>query len=225
MAVSGTYNFNLDIDEVIQEASEMIGGEDTLGHEPASARRSVNLMLKDWQNRGILLWTTGTTAVTLATSVTSYELSSNTVNAIEVVLSRDNTDIQLTRITPEEYLLIPAPTQIGRPSQYSIRRGRDNPTLSVWPIPENATDVLKIETVSEMTDVNKSADQNADLPKRFLPCLTMGLAYYMSMKRPLVPDTRIAMLKTNYEEMLARAMEEDRERASLYLLPRLTFYN
>ena len=55
MAVSGTYNFNLDIDEVIQEASEMIGGEDTLGHEPASARRSVNLMLKDWQNRGILL--------------------------------------------------------------------------------------------------------------------------------------------------------------------------
>jgi hypothetical protein len=52
----------------------------------------------------------------------------------------------------------------------------------------------------------------------------MGLAYYMSMKRPAVPDTRIGMLKTNYEEMLARAMEEDRERASLYLLPRLTFY-
>jgi hypothetical protein len=225
MAVSGTYNFNLDIDEVIQEASEMIGGEDTLGHEPASARRSINLMLKDWQNRGILLWTTGTTAVTLSTSVTSYELSSNTINALEVVLSRGDTDIQLTRITPEEYLIIPAPTQTGRPSQYSIRRGRDNPTLSVWPIPENATDVLKIETVSDMTDVDKSADQNADLPKRFLPCLTMGLAYYMSMKRPLVPDTRIAMLKTNYEEMLARAMEEDRERASLYLLPRLTFYN
>ena len=224
MAVSGTYNFNLDIDEVIQEASEMIGGEDTLGHEPASARRSINLMLKDWQNRGILLWTTGTTAVTLSTSVTSYELSSNTINALEVVLSRGDTDIQLTRITPEEYLIIPAPTQTGRPSQYSIRRGRDNPTLSVWPIPENATDVLKIETVSDMTDVDRSADQNADLPKRFLPCLTMGLAYYMSMKRPLVPDTRIGMLKTNYEEMLARAMEEDRERASLYLLPRLTFY-
>ena len=224
MAVSGTYNFNLDIDEVIQEASEMIGGEDTLGHEPASARRSINLMLKDWQNRGILLWTTGTTAVTLSTSVTSYELSSNTINALEVVLSRDNTDIQLTRITPEEYLIIPAPTQTGRSSQYSIRRGRDNPTLSVWPIPENSTDILKIETVSDMTDVDRSADQNADLPKRFLPCLTMGLAYYMSMKRPLVPDTRIGMLKTNYEEMLARAMEEDRERASLYLLPRLTFY-
>ncbi len=48
MATSGTFNFNLDIDEVIQEATEMIGGEQTLGHTPASARRSINLMLKDW---------------------------------------------------------------------------------------------------------------------------------------------------------------------------------
>jgi len=225
MAVSGTYNFNLDIDEVIQEATEMIGGEDTLGHEPASARRSINLMLKDWQNRGILLWSTSISSLTLSTSVTSYDLASSTINALEVIISRDNTDIKLTRITPEEYLIIPAPTQTGKPSQYSVRRGRDNPTLSVWPIPENSSDTLKIEIVKELEDVNKSAGQNADLPKRFLPALTCGLAYYMSMKRPNVLDTRIGMLKTNYEEQLSRAMEEDRERASLYLLPRLTFYN
>ena len=225
MAVSGTYNFNLDIDEVIQEATEMIGGEDTLGHTPASARRSINLMLKDWQNRGILLWTTSTTTVTVVASTTSYDLSGSTINALEVVLRRDNTDIQLTRITPEEYLIIPAPTQTGRPTQYSIRRGRDNPVMSVWPIPENSTDELILEIVSELEDVNKSAIQNADLPKRFLPALTCGLSYYLSMKRPLIPDTKIAMLKANYEELLARAMEEDRERASIYLLPRLTFYN
>jgi len=97
--------------------------------------------------------------------------------------------------------------------------------MSVWPIPENSTDELIIEIVSELEDVDKSADQNADLPKRFLPALTCGLSYYLSMKRPLVPDTKIAMLKANYEEILARAMEEDRERASIYLLPRLTFYN
>tara|TARA_R100000306_G_scaffold47874_1_gene45467 strand:- start:2108 stop:2785 length:678 start_codon:yes stop_codon:yes gene_type:complete len=225
MAVSGTYNFNLDIDEVIQEATEMIGGEDTLGHTPASARRSINLMLKDWQNRGILLWTTSTTTVTVVASTTSYDLSGSTINALEVVLRRSNTDIQLTRITPEEYLIIPAPTQTGRPTQYSIRRGRDNPVMSVWPIPENSTDELILEIVSELEDVNKSAIQNADLPKRFLPALTCGLSYYLSMKRPGVADTKIAMLKANYEEILARAMEEDRERASIYLLPRLTFYN
>ena len=223
MAVSGTYNFNLDIDEVIQEATEMIGGEDTLGHEPASARRSINLMLKDWQNRGILLWTTSITLVTVSVSTTAYDLSSNVINTLQVVISRDNTDIKLTRITPEEYLIIPAKTQTGSPSQYSIRRGRDNPVMSLWPIPENSTDILKIETVTELQDVNKSAIQNADLPKRFLPPLTCGLSYYMAMKRPGVADTRIAMLKTNYEETLARAMEEDRERANLFLRPKLGY--
>ena len=223
MAVSGTYDFNLDIDEVIQEATEMIGGEDTLGHEPASARRSINLMLKDWQNRGVLLWTTSVSSVTVSASVTAYSLSSSTVDALEVVLNRDDTDIQLERITPEEYLLIPNKTQTGRPTQYSIRRERDNPTLSLWPIPENSTDVLKMEIFSELQDVDKSAIQNADVPKRFLPCLTCGLAYYMAMKRPLVPENRIMMLKANYEELLARAMEEDRERASMHVVPRLRY--
>ena len=223
MAVSGTYDFNLDIDEVIQEATEMIGGEDTLGHEPASARRSVNLMLRDWQNRGILLWTTSVSSLTVTASTTSYDLSSSTIDALEVVLNRDDTDIQLERITPEEYLLIPNKTQTGRPTQYSIRRGRDNPTLSLWPIPENSTDVLKMEIFSELQDVDKSAIQNADVPKRFLPCLTCGLAYYMAMKRPLVPENRIMMLKANYEELLARAMEEDRERASMHVVPRLRY--
>ena len=223
MAVSGTYDFNLDIDEVIQEATEMIGGEDTLGHEPASARRSINLMLKDWQNRGVLLWSTSVSSVTVAASTTTYSLASSTIDALEVVLNRDSTDIQLERITPEEYLLIPNKTQTGRPNQYSIRRERDNPVLSVWPLPDNSTDVLKMEIISELQDVNKSAIQNADLPKRFLPCLTCGLAYYMSMKRPGVPENRIMMLKANYEELLMRAMQEDRERASMFVRPRLRY--
>jgi len=223
MAVSGTYDFNLDIDQVIQEATEMIGGEQTLGHEPASARRSINLMLKDWQNRGVLLWTTETTAVTVTSSVGSYSLSSSTIDALEVVLNRDSTDIQLERISPEEYLIIPNKTQTGRPSQYSIRRGRDNPVLSVWPIPENSTDVMKIERISELQDVDKSAGQNADMPTRFLPPLTCGLAYYMSMKRPGVEAARIQMLKTNYEELLARAFQEDRERSTMRVVPKLRY--
>tara|TARA_R100001086_G_scaffold243701_1_gene172723 strand:- start:185 stop:859 length:675 start_codon:yes stop_codon:yes gene_type:complete len=223
MAVSGTFDFNLDIDEVIQEASEMIGGEQILGHEPASARRSINLMLKDWQNRGILLWTTATTAVTVSTSVTSYTLSNSVLDVMEVVVNRDEIDLAPTRITYEEYLLIPRKGQTGRASQYSIKRDVNNITISLWPIPENATDILKIETISELQDVNKSEAQNADIPKRFLPPLTCGLAYYMSMKRPGVDQNRIVMLKQNYEELLGRAFLEDRQRSSLFLRPRLGY--
>ena len=223
MAVSGTYSFNLDIDEVIQEAIEMIGGENTFGHEPASARRSLNIMLKDWQNRGVLLWTTLTSTVTVSSSTASYSLDTSTLDALEVVINRDDTDLQLERVSSEEYLLIPNKTQTGRPNQYSIRRERDNPVLRVWPLPDNSTDVLKLELVKELQDVNKSAIQNADVPKRFLPCLTMGLSYYMSIKRPGVPADKIQFLKLNYEELLSRAMQEDRQRASMHVVPRLGY--
>ena len=224
MAVSGTFNFNLDIDEIIQEATEMLGGEQTLGHEPASARRSINLMLKDWQNRGVMLWTTAVTAVTVNTSVTSYDLSSNVLDIMELVVNRDEVDLQAQRISFEEYQLIPRKGQTGRASQYTVKRNLDNPTISLWPIPENSTDVLKIETISELQDVDKSAIQNADIPKYFLPPLTCGLAYYLGMKRPGVPENRIMMLKQNYEELLDRAMIENRERANMFIKPRLSCY-
>jgi len=221
MATSGTFNFSLDIDEVIQEATEMIGGEQTLGHEPKSARRSINLMLQDWQNRGILLWTADTTTVSVSTSVTAYDLGSTVVDVLETTLRRDNTDLQLQRISMEEYALLPNKGQTGRPSQYAVRRNRDNVTVYLWPIPENTTDLLNFEKVRYLEDVNKSAIQTADISRRFLPCLTAGLAYQLSLKRPGVEGGRIQFLKAEYEERLSRAMEEDRERASFYLKPRL----
>jgi len=223
MATSGTYNFNLDIDEVIQEATEMIGGEQTLGHTPKSARRSINLILNDWQNRGILLWKTYTTAITVSTSVTTYDLSSSSTDALQINLRRDSTDIELQRISFEEYLNVPNKTQTGRPTQFTVKRNLDNPIIYVWPLPENSTDILQIEAIRQVEDVNKSADQNADAPVRFLPALTCGLAYYLAMKRTGIPMDRIAMLKANYDEKLAFAMEEDRERASLFIKPKYRY--
>lgn len=222
MATSGTYSFSMDIDEVIQEAMEMIGGEVTLGEEPRSARRSINLLLQDWQNRGIQLWTINTTAVTVTTSVTAYSLDSHNIDVIEAVVNRDNIDLQLERISMEEYLKIPRKGQTGRPTQYAVRRERDNPEVYLWPIPENSTDKIKFETVKYFQDVSRSS-QTADISRRFYPCLTAGTAYFMSMKRPGVDMNRIQMLKSEYEERLVRAQEEDKERASLYLKPRLGY--
>jgi len=221
MATSGTFNFNMDIDEVIQEAMEMIGGEETLGHEPKSARRSINLILQDWQNRGVMLWTANTSAVTLATSVTTFALASSTIDVLEAVHNRSNTDIQLERISMEEYMKIPNKGQTGRTTQYAIRNGRDFPTMHLWPIPENSTDTIKVETFTYLQDVNKSAVQTADISRKFLPCLTAGLAYNMGMKRPGVDMARISMLKAEYEERMARAMEQDRERTNLLIKPRI----
>ena len=223
MATSGTYNFNLDIDEIIQEATEMIGGEQTLGHEPKSARRSINLMLNDWQNRGILLWSTFTTAVTVSTSVTTYDLSDSITDTLIVTYreTATGTETKLERKTFEEYNIIPEKSQTGRPTQYAVKRNLSNPSLFLYPVPNVATGILTIEAIRQVADVNKSYQQNADAPVRFLPCLTAGLAYYMSLKRNGLPETRIALLKSNYEELLMRAMEEDKERASIYFKPKL----
>ena len=221
MSTSGTYDFSMDIDEVIQEAMEMIGGEPTLGHEPKSARRSINLLLSDWQNRDIMLWTAETSVFTVSVSTTTYSLASSSIDVLEAVVNRDSTDIQLERISMQEYLKIPNKKQTGRPTQYAVRHERDNPVIYLWPLPENSTDQVKIELIRYMQDVNKSAVQTADISRRFLPCLSAGLAYYMSMKRPNVDMNRITMIKTEYEERLARALTEDRERTSLYILPKI----
>jgi len=221
MASSGSYNFSMDIDEVIQEASEMIGGEQTLGNEPKSARRSINLILQDWQNRGVMLWSVDTSTVSVTTSVSSYAFSDATVDVLEAVHSRDNRDIQLERISMEEYLKIPNKSQKGRTTQYAIRNGRDNITMHLWPIPENSTDTIKVELFSYLQDVNKSAVQTADISRKFLPCLTAGLAYNMAIKRPGVEASRITLLKTEYEERMARALDQDRERTSLLIKPRI----
>ena len=225
MARSGTYNFNLDIDEVIQEATEMIGGEETLGHTPASARRSINLMLNDWQNRGISLWSVNTTTVTVTDTVASVTLQDYTIDALAVTYSTSvsGTDIALERISREEYHNLPNKQQTGRPTQYTIERGVDNPLLKLYPTPDNSTGVLNIEKFDQLQDVDKSAEQNADVPIRFLPALTCGLSYYLSMKRPGIPMDRIQMLKANYEEKLGYAREEDRERASLFIRPKLGY--
>ena len=212
----------MDIDEVIQEAMEMIGGEVTLGEEPRSARRSINLLLQDWQNRGIQLWTVGTTAVSVTTSVTAYDLGAENIDVIEAVVNRDNIDLQLERISMEEYLKIPRKGQTGRPTQYAVRRERDYPVVYLWPVPENNTDQIKFETVRYLQDVSRSS-QTADVSRRFYPCLTAGTAYFMSMKRPNVDMGRISLLKQEYEERLVRAQEEDKERASLHITPRLNY--
>ena len=218
---SGSYNFNLEIGDVIQEATEMIGGEVTLGEEPRSARRSINLILSDWQNRGVCLWTTNTTTVSVAASTSQVSLGSHVSDVMQVVVNRDNTDLEMTRISYEEYLKIPNKGQTGRPSQYAIKRFSDNVQLFMWSVPDVNTDKLKIEKIDYMQDVDKSAIQNADMPRRFLPALTTGLAYYMSLKRPGISEARAKFLKAEYEERLGFAMTEDKERASLYITPKM----
>ena len=91
-----------------------------------------------------------------------------------------------------------------------------------FPVPDSTdTYTFRHYRMKRLKDVNKSALENADVPFRFLPCLTAGLAYYLSFKRPNIPMDRITLLQANYEKLLENAMEADKERVSLFINPRL----
>lgn len=223
MAVSTTTDFNLDIDEIIQDAFEHLGGPANTGQDSRTARRSLNLLLTDWSNRGILLWKTDFTNQTMTQGTASYSLQEDVVAVTEAIIRRDNQDIEMDRISMEEYLKIPDKTTTGRPIQFATHRQRDNVDIYVWPTPENSTDIVRMWTVNRTNDFNNSSD-NADVPYRFLPCLVSGLAYYLSLKRPGISAQRSQILKNHYEEQLLQAMEEDRERVSFRAVPRLRRY-
>ena len=105
MTTSGTTTFNMDIDEIIDEALDMIGGESDLGKEPRSARRSLNLILTDWQNRGILLWKTGLGTTTTVEGQTSYDLDQRSLDQTLRHGHRTNQNFygQLPRTSKQEH--------------------------------------------------------------------------------------------------------------------------
>ena len=56
MATSGSTSFDLNIDEIIDEAFERCGQRPMAGYDLKTARRSLNLLFSDWGNRGVHLW-------------------------------------------------------------------------------------------------------------------------------------------------------------------------
>jgi hypothetical protein len=220
MASSGQTTFDLAIDDVIEQAFEQIGGQPISGEEARSARIALNLLLTEWQNRGVLLWKLVNTPVTLTTSVTSYTLDSDIIDSLQTTINVNGNDLEMNRITYQDYMKLPDKTQTGRPTQFSFLRGKDNVSMTVWPTPDQ-TYTMNLFTMTRIQDVTASAIQTADLPFRFLPALVDGLAYKMSMRRPGVDPSKISFLKQQYEETFAFALEEDRQRTSMFIRPRL----
>jgi hypothetical protein len=218
MATSGSSSFSLTISDVVDEAYRLCGGEPISGNDAENARRSLNLLLIDWTNRGILLWQLEAATTAVATSVSSYTLDGGTIDIMDPFIKRGNTDLPLTRLSYSDYAAIPVKGQTGRPTQILVDRQRDAPVVHLWPLPENATDTLHFWRVRQLHDVN-TARQDPDVPKRFLPALINGLAYFISRKRKGVSPDRIVRLKAEYEETLARALESDEDNADLTIVP------
>ena len=219
MAVSGSTDFELDVSDYIEEAFERCGLEVKTGYDLKTAKRSMNLMFAEWANRGLNQWTIVQRTQALTTGTASYNLDSDVIDVLSMVVRRDNTDISIEKISRDEFLNIPNKSTQGRPSQFFIDR-QVTPVLNIWPAPENSTDVLIYDCLTRLDDADTYTN-TVDVPFRFYPCLAAGLAYYLAIKR--APD-RIQLLKSVYEEEFDRALSEDRDRASFNVAPNLRYY-
>lgn len=233
MTTSATATFNLDLNAIVEEAFERCGAELRSGYDLRTARRSLNLMLLEWANRGVNLWTIEQGSQVLTPGTATYNLPVDTVDLLEHVIrtgtGQNQTDIDITRISVSTFASIPNKTAQGRPIQVWIDRksGQTNaasvvqyPTFTVWPVPDNSqTYTFVYWRLRRMLDAGTGVT-NQDIPFRFLPCLVAGLAYFMSVK--IAPDRMVA-LKAMYDESWELAAGEDREKAAVRFVPRQQF--
>lgn len=214
MATSGTQAFKLDVAELIEEAYERCGLEPRTGYDARTARRSLNILMSDWANRGINLWTVKEATQSLTKGTNSYTLDAETIDILDAVVRRNGVDYNLERIGRSTYLSLPNKSTEGRPTQFWVDR-QSTPKLYLYPTPENSTDEVRFYRTERIQDSSEYIN-DIDIPSRFINPLASGLAYMLSLKR--APDRSVA-LKTVYDEEMARAEAEDRERVSLKLTP------
>ena len=190
MATSGTYTFNLDLGDVMEEAYERCGLELRSGFDYRTARRSLNLLMLDWQNRGLSLWTVKGATETLTPGQGAYPLTSEKLDVVEAFMRTNagdttkQSDLTMQRISIAQYSHQTNKLLQGRPIQYWVERAPSGITINVWPVPDSSqTWTFGYYYMERIEDAGSPASLNMDVPARFLPCLTAGLAYMIAQKQ------------------------------------------
>ena len=242
---SGTTTFDktFSIDEIIEEAFERLGIQDVTGYHLKSSRRSLNIMLQEWGNRGIHYWeidetnidliegqveykffrasTDGTSAVTTPTNgiygvsdVLEAQLRSNRTQTTQ-------SDSPMTKVDRSTYAAFSNKLSKGTPNQYWVQRFIDHVSISVYPTPDstNGSKDMHIYYIKRIQDIGDYTNAT-DVPFRFVPCMVSGLAYYLSQK---YQPQLVQQMKLLYEDELARALAEDGSASSTYITPKVYY--
>ena len=159
MSTSGLSVFNLDVNDIIEEAFERCGLELRTGYDFRTARRSMNLLSMEWANRGINLWTVEQGLIPMVTGQAMYPLPIETVDLMDMVIRQNNgttnqIDINISRIAEPTYMSIPTKLAQGRPIQVYINRQSGMENLSTATV---AATVSATDTTITLTSTAKLA--------------------------------------------------------------------
>ena len=148
MSTTGTSTFNLDVNDLIEEAFERCGKELRTGYDFRTARRSLNLLTIEWANRGINLWTIEQGTIPMVTGQATYPLPVDTIDLMDTVVRTNNgvqsnqIDINISRISESTYMTLPNKLAQGRPIQVWINRqsGQENLSNALLAVGIGSTD-------------------------------------------------------------------------------------
>jgi hypothetical protein len=236
---SETTEFNPQIDEIIEEAYERTGAMGTrTGYQLRSARRSLNILFQEWQNRGVHLWKVKLAKVPLVLGQAEYSFATDSVNfpsdmtsILEAYYRNNSTttapaDVALSQRSRSQYNAIPNKLVQGTPSQYYMER-KINPSIFLYATPNSSVSSTTTPSsfqfcfyyLAKIQDVG-SYNYTSDVVNRFFPCMISGLAYYLSQK---VSPERSGELERRYESEMLRALDADNQGTSTFISPQ-TFY-
>ena len=240
-ATSGTTTFDktFSIDEIIEEAFERLGQQDVTGYQLKTSRRSLNIMLQEWGNRGIHYWEIGELDLDLIQGQSEYKFFRSTADGtsatsnpngvygmsdvLEAQLRNNRTatnqsDSPMTKVDRSTYAAFSNKLSQGTPNQYWVQRFIDHVSISVYPTPDatNASKDIHFYYIKRIQDVGAYTNAT-DMPFRFVPCMVSGLTYYLSMK--YAPQLTQQM-KLIYEDEFQRALQEDGSASSTFITPK-----
>jgi len=225
MATSETYTFDLDLGDAIEEAFELAGLELRSGYDYKTARRSINLLMLEWQNRGLNLWTVEFAKQALTSGTFTYPLTEDKLDIVEAFVRTDdgNTTSQydqtLTRISGSQYAHLSNKLTTGKPLQFWLEKKPTGISFNLWPVPDaRQTYDLGFYYMRRVQDAGSPASLNMSVPSRYLPCLVSGIAYQLCLKYS-ESNSKAPIMKAEYESQWTLASDADREKASIYVSP------
>ena len=239
---SGTTTFDktFSIDEIIEEAFERLGIQNVTGYQLKTSRRSINIMLQEWGNRGIHYWEIDETNMDLIEGQSDYDFFRSSADGTSAVTtptngitgmsdileaqlrsnrtSTDQSDSPMTKVDRSTYAGFSNKLSKGTPNQYWVERFIDKVRVHIYPTPDstNASKDMHFYFIKRIQDVGAYTNAT-DVPFRFVPCMVSGLAYYLSMK--YAPQL-MQGLKLVYVDEFQRALQEDGSASSTYITPK-----
>jgi hypothetical protein len=238
---SGTTTFDktFSIDEIVEEAFERIGIQQVSGYQLKTSRRSLNIMLQEWGNRGIHYWEIDELDLDLIQGQAEYKFFRSAADGTSAVSNpngiygmsdvleaqlrsnrtqTDQSDSPMTKVDRSTYAAFSNKLSQGTPNQYWVQRFIDHVSINVYPTPDstNASKDMHFYYIKRIQDIGAYTNAT-DLPFRFVPCMVSGLSYYLSMKyAPQLTQN----LKLLYEDEFQRALQEDGSASSTFITPK-----